>query len=184
MAKGLTRERIVAVALQVVDEGGLEALSMRGVARCLNVEAMSLYRYVRNKADLQDALYDHLVGLVHTEISGDWPEQVRQIATAFRELLFAHPHCVPLLATRAGTTPRALRVLEHGVGIFRTQGWSEERSVIAFQAVFSFVVGHAVFHTAGGAVRADDTWTRHEFAEGLELLIAGLVAQDRIAKTD
>src|ERR1700748_1436928 len=62
---GLSRERVCAEALALVDDEGLEALTMRRLGARLGVEAMSLYRHVRNKADLLDAL--HGAGISHVE---------------------------------------------------------------------------------------------------------------------
>jgi len=182
MQKGLTRERVVAAALELVDDGGLGALSMRKVAAGLGVEAMSLYRHVKNKGDLLDALHEHLIGQVSSDgLTGPWPDQVTSLARRFRAVLFAHPACVPLLATRAATTPQALAVVEAGIAVLEAEGWPADDAIDAFQTVFCFVVGHAVFHTAGGQL-PDDVLARREFEAGLALLVAGLEAQGRTAR--
>lgn len=179
MQKGLSRERVVDAALRLVDEEGLGALSMRKVAASLDVEAMSLYRHVKNKGDLLDALHEHLIGKVSAEgLPGSWATQVTTLARRFRAILFAHPRCVPLLATRPATTPQALALVEAGIAVLEQQGWSAEKAVDAFQTVFCFVVGHAVFHTAGGQL-PDDELARQEFEAGLAILIAGLEAGRR-----
>ena len=54
----LSRERILAAALELVDDGGLEALSMRKLGQRLGYEAMSLYNHVRNKDDVIDGILD------------------------------------------------------------------------------------------------------------------------------
>ena len=174
MAAGLSRSRIVQAALQVVQTEGLDALSMRKVARRLDVEAMSLYRHVTHKADLLDGLHEYLLSQVPLAGEGAWRHEVQLLAQRFRAVLFAHPRCVPLLATRPAGTPHALAVVESGVTLLERQGLAPERAVAAFQAVFSFVVGHAMFHLAGGALHSDDAWARTEFDEGLQLLIEGI----------
>ncbi len=58
MRAPLSPARIVTAAVQVADAGGLNAVSMRSVARALEVEAMSLYHHVRNKAALVEALVE------------------------------------------------------------------------------------------------------------------------------
>jgi len=173
MAEPLTRERITLAALSLVDEEGLDKLSMRKVASRLGVEAMSLYRHVANKGDLLDALHDHLVGQVPPPGAGPWEDRARGLATAFREVLFLHPRAVPLLATRPAATPAALAVLDHGIAVFTEGGWEEAEAVVAFQTLFCFVVGHGVFHTAAGS---DTNGARAEFQEGLEIVLAGLRA--------
>src|SRR3954468_4373196 len=68
--KPLSRERIVAAALEVVDEQGIEALSMRKLGQTLGYEAMSLYNHVANKDDLLDGILD----LVLAEMDPPDPE--------------------------------------------------------------------------------------------------------------
>ena len=174
MGRGLTVERIVAAALDAVAEEGLGKLSMRKVAGRLDVEAMSLYRHVKNKEALLDAVHDHLLGLVPLPGEGPWEGMVVQVATAFRDVLYDHPRCVPLLATRAATTPAGLALVEAGIGLLVDAGWPEEDAVVAFQTVFCFVVGHGVFHTAGGRDPRVDPWAREEFDRGLRLVVQGL----------
>src|SRR5256885_469309 len=58
----LSRESVCREALALVDEEGLEALSMRRLGTRLHVEAMSLYKHVRDKADLLDALHAAVLG--------------------------------------------------------------------------------------------------------------------------
>ena len=177
MGRGLSVEAIVHAALAVIGEEGLGKLSMRRVAARLDVEAMSLYRHVANKDALLDAVHDHLLGLVpRPDGQGPWDVQVIDAATAFRDVLYAHPRCVPLLATRAAVTPAGLALVEAGVRRLEEAGWDEEEAVVAFQTVFCFVVGHGVFHTAGGRVPGDNPWVEEEFRRGLAVLVAGLRA--------
>ncbi len=58
----LRRERVLDAALVVAEREGLERLSMRLVARELNVSTMGLYRHVANKDDLLDGLVERLLG--------------------------------------------------------------------------------------------------------------------------
>src|SRR4051812_32385650 len=105
----LTRERVCAEALALVDEEGLEALSMRRLGARLGVEAMSLYRHVRDKADLLDALHAAVLGGLQAELhKGDWRELLNNLARALRKALLSHPHVVPLFATRPVRAPEAL----------------------------------------------------------------------------
>ena len=63
--QALTRERIIATAIEFVDEHGLAALTMRGLGKELGVEAMSLYRYVNGREDLLEGIVDRMVGHLH-----------------------------------------------------------------------------------------------------------------------
>ena len=60
----LSRERELQAAIELADEGGIEALTMRKLARALGVEAMSLYNHVANKGDLVDGIVDLVISEV------------------------------------------------------------------------------------------------------------------------
>ncbi|GAA2228444.1 TetR/AcrR family transcriptional regulator [Promicromonospora sukumoe] len=68
---GLGPEQIVAAGVAVADEGGLGSLSMRRVAERLGVGAMSLYRHVRDKAELLDLMVDRVLGEVRYDVGPD-----------------------------------------------------------------------------------------------------------------
>ncbi len=59
--KPLTRQRIVRAALRIMDDEGLQAVSMRRIGRELGVEAMSLYNHVRDKDDILDAICEEVL---------------------------------------------------------------------------------------------------------------------------
>src|SRR5918996_4008712 len=74
----LTRERVVRAAIALADEGGIEALSMRKLAKDLGVEAMSLYNHVSNKGDLVDAMVDLVVREIELPADPDWESAIRR----------------------------------------------------------------------------------------------------------
>src|SRR6266480_4817426 len=90
--KPLSRERILDTALALVDEEGIEALSMRKLGQALGYEAMSLYNHVANKDDLLDGIVDRV--LAETELPrapGDWHAAVRASAISVHDALRRHP---------------------------------------------------------------------------------------------
>src|SRR6187397_598664 len=88
----LNRERIIDAALHVMDTEGLDAVSMRRVAREVGVEAMSLYHHVRDKDDLLQGICDRVMrSYEFPEEPGEWAERVKAGARAWRRLLQAHP---------------------------------------------------------------------------------------------
>ena len=64
----LSRQRVLEVAVDLLDREGLEGLSMRRLGKELGVEAMSLYRHVANKSDLLDGIHARLDELRSTTI--------------------------------------------------------------------------------------------------------------------
>ncbi len=147
----LSRERIVRAALRVMDEEGLEAVSMRRVGRELRVEAMSLYRYVADKEDL-------LTGIVEAVMSDfefppavdDWRESARRAARAWRNLLKAHPLVITLMSEQRKpmTSIQALRPMEHALAILRTAGLPEGETFRAFRAFGGYIQGYVLAEVA------------------------------------
>ncbi|MEJ3653489.1 TetR/AcrR family transcriptional regulator [Actinomycetes bacterium KLBMP 9759] len=90
----LTREGIVATALAVLRDEGLEKVTMRRLAQELDTGAASLYVYVASTAELHAAVLDELLGEVDLDAaasSGDWRRRLTGVLTSFITVLFAHP---------------------------------------------------------------------------------------------
>lgn len=145
----LSRERILAVALDLADKDGLNAVSMRKVAQCLHVEAMSLYKHVANKDDLLDGL----VELVTTQMSvpapdANWKDALRERAYAVRKTLNSHPWASRLLEIRTGIGPIRLRHHDSMIGILRRAGFSIDLAFNAMIALTSYVYGFVILEEA------------------------------------
>ena len=135
-------DRTLRVALAVADGEGIEAVTMRRLARELGVEAASLYHHVNGK----EAILDGLVDLVAAEIeppmlSAAWREAISQRAHNTRAVLRRHPWAVSLMASRTSPGPATLRLLETGIRCFREDGFSVLLAAHAVSAVDSYVHG-------------------------------------------
>ena len=141
----LTRERIVDAALRVMDDEGLDALTMRRVARELGVEAMSLYNHVRDKDDLLDGVRERiLAGFPFPELDeDDWFETGRRIARAWRQLLKSHPDALELLAEKHAppTSTDALRPMELALEVLRNIGVPDCDAMKVFHAFGGYIQG-------------------------------------------
>lgn len=140
----LSRDRIAAAALELIDQDGLPGLSMRKLGAQLGVEAMSLYHYVRNKDDLLDAVLDELyreIDLPPAE-DEDWERAIRAGVRAFHEVLRLHPAALELFATRPARSPESFSVLFWAYGRFRAFGLDLEDANAALHLLVSFVMGH------------------------------------------
>ena len=87
----LTRDRIIRTAVRIMDEEGLEAVSMRRIGRELGVEAMSLYNHVEDKEDILDSICEVVVSDFRIPDADGWNEAARLAAREYRRLLLAHP---------------------------------------------------------------------------------------------
>jgi len=157
----LTRARVIEAALGVMDAEGLEAVTMRRVAREVGVEAMSLYNHVRDKEDLLDGIVEHVLLDFPTpdvDPSQDWSEYGRQVARGWRTVLNAHPHVLPLLAESRSpvANPDAMLPMETALRALREAGLSDRDAVQAFHAIGGYIFGFVlmesgqVFGTPGG----------------------------------
>ena len=179
----LTRARIVDAALRVMDEEGLEAVTMRRIGRELGVEAMSLYNHVSDKEDIFSGVVEAVMAefVFPDDEREAWTERARQTARAWRRLLLAHPSVVTLMSEQRKpmTTIQAMRPTDHAIGILRASGLPDDEAVAAFRAFGGFIQGFVLMEVAnmfGGdevAVRAEDVTGALPVAE-LPNLVAAL----------
>jgi AcrR family transcriptional regulator len=145
----LSRERVLAAALAVADEGGIEALTMRGLAEALDVEAMSLYYHVANKEALLDGVAELVVDEINRSVAeitppsgpDDWKRAVRSRILAARDVMLSHRWAPALLETRT-TMNRAALEYHHGLlAYFRAGGMSYDLAHHALHTLGSRALG-------------------------------------------
>ena len=153
----LNRERVLRAAIELADQGGFEALTMRRLANELGVEAMSLYNHVASKDDLLDAMID----LVFAEIEppstgGDWKTAMRQRALSTREALGRHRWAIGLMEGR--TTYGTANISNHNavLGCLRGAGFSLEMTVHAYSVQDAYIYGFALQERDMSSETADD----------------------------
>lgn len=148
----LTRDRIVDAAVRIMDAEGLEAVTMRRIGRELGVEAMSLYNHVADKEEILGGVVEAVMSEFEfpDTSGGEWAEQGRAAARAWRELLKAHPNVITLMSEQREpmTSLRALRPMEHAIGTLRASGLSDEEAVKAFRAFGGYIQGFVLAEVA------------------------------------
>ncbi|MEU1370014.1 TetR/AcrR family transcriptional regulator C-terminal domain-containing protein [Streptomyces sp. NPDC005803] len=109
----LDRERIVAAAVALADEGGLEAVSLRKVAARLDAGPMRLYGFISTKQQLFDLMLDEVYAEFLPEgPPGDGLEALRTLAHRTRQAALRHPWLADLLGGRPALGPNGLAVGE------------------------------------------------------------------------
>lgn len=141
----LSRDLVLRAAMSLADEGGLQVMTMHRVGQRLGVEAMSLYRHVRNKEDILDGIAD----LVYAEIElpddeGDWRTAMRRRAISTRDVLAHHPWAVDLMESRSTPGPANLRHHDVVLGILRGAGFSSAMATHAYNLLDSYIYGFAL----------------------------------------
>jgi AcrR family transcriptional regulator len=153
----LSPEQVAAAALELLDEHGLDWLSMRRLADHLGVGTMTLYGYFRSKEELLDAVIDVAVAeREEVELEGPWEDQLRRLLQATRRGLERHPGLVKVRSERPVLRPEALRFAEAGLGILRAAGFGRTEAAQGFRLLFTYVFGYVSFspeHTAEDARR-------------------------------
>ena len=170
----LTRERVVAEALAVIAEEGVQALTMRTLAARLGVVPGALYHHVRNKEQLQDLVLDGVLAEVdfHLDHTQPWTEQITALAQRLRAVLEQHPGVAALLKTRDPLGPHSLALAEAFLLPLQAAGFGDREAGLAFFLVVDYTVGFAVSspRTSVNEQRVRDATIRtqlHEFFRSL-----------------
>ena len=184
----ISREAVLAAALRLADERGLEAVTMHAVAKVLNVTPMALYRHVDDK----NALLDGLVELLLTEYplpadstgpadtngptGGKWDERLIALAAGIRATARRHPAVFPLLLTRPAVTPTARQVRDTVQSALREGGLPETEIGRAERLISTAVLGFAASEAAGRFRHHDQAVVDADFTELLRWLRLPLTA--------
>ena len=163
--RGLSLDRIVTATLELMDEQGIGAASMRAVSSRLGVRSMSLYRYVQDRDELFDAVVERIVG----ELADDpevelrpvdgWRPYLAGMAHGVRRYARAHPHAFPLVATRPPAAPwvnpplRSLRWVEAMLTGLVREGFSDEQVLFTYRTFNSFLLGYLLLETSAMTLR-------------------------------
>ncbi len=152
----LSRDRIVAAAIAVLDSEGLAGMSMRRVARELGAGAMSLYRHVSSREELLDLVLDELAAAIPaTPLRGAWREDAATIARDVRAALLRRRDLTLLLTARLGRGTAALDRLDRALGVFLGAGFSSQDAVLANHALGAYVAGSCTWEAVGLDGEAD-----------------------------
>ena len=176
----LSRDRICSEALELVDEEGLEALSMRRLGARLGVEAMSLYRHVRDKEELLTALQAAVIGRIAPARGAPrpWRQELGGQARALRKALLKHPNVAQLLARMPIQAPEAAVTVERARTSLAEAGLGPRDSMNAIYVVGMFTIGHVLFEITGGLGRQFPPI----FQLGLDALLDGVERRIRNAR--
>ncbi|MEU6683453.1 TetR family transcriptional regulator [Streptomyces sp. NPDC046832] len=154
----LSRERVLAAALELVDRDGVSALTMRRLGAELGVEAMSLYRYAPGKTALLDGVVEALFLELEDRLaeaesapvaaSPEWRAELHRIARITYEVCLDHPQVASLVFTRftevplARRAPAVLRDHERVLDVLWDAGVEETRAALVLRIFTAWVLGY------------------------------------------
>jgi AcrR family transcriptional regulator len=138
----LSRELVLRTALDLIDAGGLEALSMRQLGTKLGVEAMSLYNHVAGKDDIIDGVLDRVVEeIAIPAVGGDWRAAMKERAASAMAAFRRHPWASALMDSHLSSSPSRLRYFDAILGTLLGAGFSLELAARAFSILDCYVYG-------------------------------------------
>jgi len=152
--RGITRERLVEAALALIDEEGLERLSMRALADRLQVKAASLYWHVRDRDELLQLLAEAILeSMPRTRARATWRETVVAIAEALRRAVSAHKDGNRILLAVSGALTRS-DVYGDLASAFRSAGLREAEAADVAGMVLTQVIAAPSVGTAEPVVKS------------------------------
>jgi AcrR family transcriptional regulator len=145
----LTRQRVVAEALAVIAQDGVQALTMRSLAARLGVVPGALYHHVGNKQQLHDLVLDGVLAEVDLDLKPAlaWTEQLKVVAHRLRRVLEDHPGVAGILKARDPLGPHSLALAEALLAPLHAAGFADRQAGLAFSLLVDYTVGFAVSAT-------------------------------------
>lgn len=147
-AKGITKEAILGAAFEVLDQDGIDGLTVRRVADRLGVRAPALYWHLRDKQALLDEMGTRVWRAVAEAndwaCAADWRDALGSYARRTRQALLAHRDGARVFSGTYLTEPDVLRSQEEGLRWMQGQGFTVEATTEAVSLLTSFVVGHCI----------------------------------------
>jgi len=145
----LSREKIAAAALAIADAEGFASVSMRRIAQEMGVGTMSLYYYVKTKADLVAVMDDALMGeVLAPSLPANWRAALTVIATRTRDVFLRHPWALSsMLAAPPGVN--AMRHMEQCLQALDGTSMTTQKKLALLALIDDFVFGYALRETAG-----------------------------------
>jgi AcrR family transcriptional regulator len=148
---GLSKDRVFRAAVGVADEAGIAAVTMRGLAQELGVEATSLYHHVADKDEVLDGMVDVVMREINARVAEigappggadrSWKAAVRGRILAARDVLLGHPWAPGVIESRTTMSPTVMRYYDSLLRLLREGGLSVALTHHAMHALGSRALG-------------------------------------------
>src|SRR3954468_15040054 len=142
----LSRDRVLRAAMKLADDGGIDALTMRKLARQLGVEAMSLYNHVESKDEIVDGMIELVAGEIELpDEAAGWRAALRATATATHEALMRHRWAAGEWMTPRKVSELRMRQSDAILKTLREGGFSDDVAYHAFHVLTAQVIGFTLY---------------------------------------
>ncbi|MCG5468122.1 TetR/AcrR family transcriptional regulator [Micromonospora sp. LAH09] len=158
---GEPRERLVRLAVELADSGGLDLVSMRVLADRAALPAHTVYRHVRNRAELLSAMAEQITatGIPTAPLPRDPRQQLEQLAGDEWTMYRRHPWLLAVLATdRPPTGPAVLTMVDRVVAAFTSAGYDPAEAFRAYLVLSGYIQGMALLIRHDPADPTYQTW--------------------------
>jgi AcrR family transcriptional regulator len=141
----LSQEKIIEAAIRMADEKGLDAVTLRGLARRLDVHVTSLYNHISTKEALFAAMNEALMAEADLPLGAlTWRDWIRRYAAAIQSLALQHPGAFQLFQRGPARGDAAMRSLEAAIAAFQADGFDETATQCAIRTANVAVLGLAL----------------------------------------
>lgn len=146
--RSVSQSDIVEAAFEILEEKGVAAVSVRGVAGALGLTPTAMYTYFASKNALLQAMVEHLLAGVADATEPDWRDRVVSITLALRAKLAEHSGAMVLVTSGPLDGPNALSLAERLIESFVEAGLAVDDAARAAHVVRAFVVGQSALEAA------------------------------------
>jgi len=142
--QGLSRDQIIRAAMELLDEDGLDALSMRKLGARLGAGATSLYWHVANKDELLELVMDEVYAKVSIPEGSSWHDAATAFAYGMRDAVSQHPWSISLIGVLPALGPNAMTAADRLMAAFSSAGFDGIDVDYAVSAVVSYTLGATI----------------------------------------
>lgn len=172
MRTALSKEAIVQAALDVLDDQGMDGVTVRAVAQRLGVKAPALYWHVKNKQELLDEMATEIWRRATEEMltlaaQPNWRERLRAYATIVRRALLSHRDGAKAFSGTYLTDSALLQQQESMLAEMIDAGFTLENAIRAYSLIYSFTVGFSIEEQAA-IESSDDRYSLGRRAQRLD----------------
>ncbi|WP_433166340.1 TetR/AcrR family transcriptional regulator [Kribbella sp. CA-247076] len=165
----LTVEQIVAAAVALLDEEGLDGLNMRALGNRLDSAATAIYWHIKTKDELVRRAADGIWEEIELpDLEGDWRVAATAMATGLHDMLMRHPWFGQALGSHLLYGPGKARYDDHSLALYEYAGFSPADADRAAATVFIYVTGSALSSAAQISLTRRLTRAGHDADQALE----------------
>lgn len=158
----LSRAEVIDAALHYVDLHGLDALTMRALAKEMGVYPTALYWHTGTKAQLVAAVSARVLEdiVLPADRGTAWDEWLTEVARLCRQAMHRHPNLAPILGSQLVVSTTAVPFVERVVGVLERAGFSGRDLVEAYNAVVGFVLGWVTLELSSVPADVEEGWQK------------------------